>query len=450
MIVVREASVWPGRPLPWPLRDEGHPSVARGSWRRLGWRCLDVLVVAWLFLANGALLPLLFSDPGSTDLADATKATLRLFVLPSMALAVLLTLIRPRAILDLLRANPLLVLVLIWVWCSLGWSVDPGTSARRALALAAFTAIAGWLVVAYEPAALLRRLSGVLMAQLALSLILALALPRFAYMPDGHLLRGIFLHKNVLGQALVFAAILCLLGWELRFLRRATAALGLGLVLLLAGMAGSASAILLVGLVLALRFLPRILALPGLAAAALLLLLLATGAAALLAGVLLIEPLLDLLGRDLTLTGRTDLWAYAARMIELRPLLGYGYAAFFDLPSVAIYVTDMLGWSAPNAHNGYLEVALGLGLPGLALVTLFLLGGVAAALRSLATGGRARGARIAASFSLLYLTIYLTRNLVESDLLSQAQLSWTLAVVAVLLVRHEYRPTSAGSAVVKQ
>jgi exopolysaccharide production protein ExoQ len=348
-----------------------------------------------------------------------------------------------------LRANPLLVLLLIWVWCSLGWSVDPETSARRALALTAFTAIACWLVVAYEPAALLRRLSWVLMAQLTLSLILALGLPRYAYMPDGHLLRGIFLHKNVLGQVLVFATVLCLLGWELRFLRRTTA-LGLGLVVLLAGMAGSASATLLVAFVLVLRFVPRILALPGLAATAVMLLLGAIVGAALPTGVLLLEPLLDLLGRDMTFTGRTDLWAYAARMVELRPWLGYGYATFFDLPSVATYVTDMLKWSSPNAHNGYLEVALGLGLVGLALVTFFLLGGVAAALRSLVTAGRHRGERVAASFSLLYLAVYLTRNLVESDLMTQAQLSWTLAVVAVLLARHKVGTTPISSSIISR
>ena len=37
---------------------------------------------------------------------------------------------------------------------------------------------------------------------------------------------------------------------------------------------------------------------------------------------------LDLTGKDITLTGRTDLWTVALVQISERPLLGVGFQAF--------------------------------------------------------------------------------------------------------------------------
>lgn len=422
------------------MRSKVHDAIVAGpraypqGLRTLAARSLDALLILWLFLSNGALLPLLVSEPGSTEMSDGAKGLLRFLVLPSFALAALLVALRPRAMLAALVRHPLLTLLLVWVWCSLAWSLDPSVSLRRASALTAYTLIACWLAIGYEPVALLRRLTGVLLAQLLLSLAFAAAFPALAFMPDDHLLRGIFLHKNVLGQVVVFAAILLLLGWQFRAIPRFVAGLGLGLVATMAAMTGSATALLLIGVVAGVQLLPAILARPPREAAATLLLLMAAAMFALLGGILLIDEAMALLGRDFTLTGRTQLWALAVSMIQERPLLGYGYAVFFDLPSVAYYVEEALRWKIPNAHSGFLEVALGLGLPGAALVTFMLLAGLARALRTLGAARHGDPAvSYAAAFSLLYLLAYSARNLVESDLVSQSQMSWVLAVVALLL-----------------
>lgn len=423
----------------WDLADDGPSPAAR--LRAWGWRLLDGCVVVWLSLASGAVLPLLFSDPGSTELGEGAKAVLRLFLLPSLLLAPVVALTRPRSMLALAVRHWPLGLLLLWVWCSVAWTLDPGATIRRATALTAFTVIACWLAIAYEPRALLRRLAWALLAQVALSLALAAVLPAYALMPDDRLLRGIFLHKNVLGQVLTFAAILLLLGWQFRFLPRIATFLGLGLVLVAAALAGSITACLLIAAMMVLQLLLHLATLGRVRAAASLLLAAAIGSLLVMAALLLLEPLLGLIGRDLTFTGRTDLWAYVVRMIELRPLLGYGYGAFFELPAISAYVLDTLHWAAPNAHNGYLETALGLGLPGLALVLLFLLGGLATALRTLACAGRAGPDRLPGAFAVLYLAAFLLRNAAESDLLSQSQLSWVLAVLAVILAsRRTFTP----------
>ena len=43
------------------------------------------------------------------------------------------------------------------------------------------------------------------------------------------------------------------------------------------------------------------------------------------------DVFLEFLGKDPTLTGRSELWAYVWKDIDLRPLLGWGYAAFWSV-----------------------------------------------------------------------------------------------------------------------
>lgn len=76
-----------------------------------------------------------------------------------------------------------------------------------------------------------------------------------------------------------------------------------------------------------------------------------------------------LLGRDeetSTLTGRLPLWTTLLQDIRIRPLLGYGYAAYWNSETLS-YLAQELDWAVPNAHNAYLESMLNLGLLGTAL-----------------------------------------------------------------------------------
>ena len=72
------------------------------------------------------------------------------------------------------------------------------------------------------------------------------------------------------------------------------------------------------------------------------------------------------LGRDSTLTGRTEVWAEVLPARSQRPLLGYGIGSFW---------TDArrLQYEIPTAHNGYLDVLLELGDVGFGLYVVWLL-----------------------------------------------------------------------------
>lgn len=92
--------------------------------------------------------------------------------------------------------------------------------------------------------------------------------------------------------------------------------------------------------------------------------------------VLVLNPsagLLDAMGRDATLTGRTALWAQVLR-IPVNPLVGAGYESFWLGERLESIWKEH--WEHPTqAHNGYLELYLDLGWLGLALATTFIIYG---------------------------------------------------------------------------
>jgi O-antigen ligase len=80
-----------------------------------------------------------------------------------------------------------------------------------------------------------------------------------------------------------------------------------------------------------------------------------------------------LLGRDPTLTGRTDIWAPLIESARKRPLLGYGYSAFWTgLQGESGTLYMQLGWFFTYAHSGVLEILLQLGLAGLVVAGIAL------------------------------------------------------------------------------
>lgn len=71
-------------------------------------------------------------------------------------------------------------------------------------------------------------------------------------------------------------------------------------------------------------------------------------------------------GKDTTLSGRVDIWNFVWNDIEKRFLLGYGFATYWIMGSsrLEIFASYFEGFMVNEAHNGYLEIVLQLGLIG--------------------------------------------------------------------------------------
>ena len=90
---------------------------------------------------------------------------------------------------------------------------------------------------------------------------------------------------------------------------------------------------------------------------------------------LLPEPqsALHFIGKDSTLTGRTDLWPAILKLVEERPILGWGYRAMWQPDDATTASVDSVaGWGVPSSHNAIIEIALELGWSGVMIMGIMI------------------------------------------------------------------------------
>ena len=395
----------------------------------------SAIAVILILLFSNALLGPLLADPTQPD----GSPILRLVWPPAYAAALGLALLQPeRSLRTALRGWPVLALAVLPL-LSVLWSIDPGLTGRRSIAVLA-TALCGlWLAARFDWRALLR-LFGIAFAILAFgALVAGAAFPGFGVMHEIHpgAWRGLWWEKNTLGAMMAWSA--------LAFCAAAAAAptaaerrfwiglvpLALGLVLLSTSKTALLASLVAVGGAAAVAVSRR-----GFGFASLTLF----GGAVVVAaglGVLIIGPgvLLEALGRDATLTGRTDIWEVLIRKIGEAPWFGYGYGAFWSAPDgPAFWVRLETAWPVPTAHNAWLETALALGVPGTAFAAMTVLVAIGKALRRLFSG-------VETYWALPFLASWLVVSLSESALLEQNGFVW-LMLSATMFKLYAERPSA--------
>ena len=80
-----------------------------------------------------------------------------------------------------------------------------------------------------------------------------------------------------------------------------------------------------------------------------------------------------ILGRDETLTGRTDIWRTLIDFASLNPILGVGYGGFYAPGNLELEHYFGKEFILAQAHSGYLAVYVELGILGLILLGVFFL-----------------------------------------------------------------------------
>jgi len=129
------------------------------------------------------------------------------------------------------------------------------------------------------------------------------------------------------------------------------------------------------------------------------------------------------LGRDDTLTGRTDVWAAVLPAMEREPMLGYGFGSFWTDTRRRFYEIS-------DAHNGYLDISLDLGAVGLAFYFGWLLSCARKLHDALASDYNW------ASLAICYLVMGLVFNVTESTLSGLVDQISVVVVLVSLVVPH--------------
>lgn len=147
--------------------------------------------------------------------------------------------------------------------------------------------------------------------------------------------------------------------------------------------------------------------------------------------------LLESLGKSSTLTGRTELWAYAEDVIRLRPWIGHGSAGFWRYEENDLVRQIFAEFhKSPNQvfsfHNSYYEVSVNFGLIGLGLTIFTVLWAFSCQLIQLAVRGG-----MPFIFFPTVASVELVRSFVESSLMKPFLMANMLIWIgAIFLIKY--------------
>ncbi len=324
-----------------------------------------LLLIYVLFLPIG---PALISNPDVTGYQNPLVD-----VVWGMGRHIMAALIPLLILLSRTGARPIALTLPLWPYClyvlsSILWSASPKDTWHQAIDVPLAVMLISTLVY-WRGAPAFVRTSQILSAGVMICSVIVAVLPPHigvhhasdAFEPvHAGRWRGLFIHKNVLGGlAAVFLPV------QLRSVRSETrqmqvffwiGRLSTVLCLVMARSASglSSAAVCLLTMTM-LSFKPTskpVFLIPTVLIAGLL----SQGLA------ISVGSIAELLGRDPTLTGRTQIWALAWTIIRQKPLIGHGYAT--DTAVFGAVGGERLFASASHTHSGYLEILLETGAIG--------------------------------------------------------------------------------------
>lgn len=391
----------------------------------------DAFTLVVLFLATGAFQSFIVKSETSTALTAGSRSMEAIWAAVYIVVA-LRVFQNYRQIWEMICANNFLLLLVVFAIFSAKWSVAPDLTLRRGIALFVTTLFGMDFAVRYSIREQLRLLAIVLGIVVVSGVFMQVLFPGLVPVvrplnPGAWI--GAFGQKNVFGRMVALTTILMLV-----LLRRSLSSLWKGAFIVLAGLAltivakSMTALLVLIALLLFLafsglltwrwkfafvaRFLLAVIAVPLVYAVA-----------------ISWDYLLALLGRDVTLTGRAELWTFSIANISEHPLLGHGYNAFWNVAREALWFNIQMNWNVPHAHNAFLELALELGVIGLALF----LGSYFISLRRAFTYMRTNPER-EAIWPIIYLLFVFLYSFTEGQIATPNSMLWILYVAATCAV----------------
>ncbi len=332
-------------------------------------------VVGVLVLMTNAFISLLVTEIGNQETLISAEGNRFFQIIAIVAYLIITALIVPRikSFLRLCLKNKLLLLLLAMTFFSVLWSDIPLLTLQRATALLLTTMFAIYIVMRFTPEEFLQLLAWTMGILVISSFFFAILLPDFGTHTSGKfagLWRGVFPQKQVLGKIMSLGALIFLIREGQRrshFIQNWT---WFGLCLFLVVMSGSRTACLVMAVVLI-----HLMLLSRLRKLDLLQFTIITMVGVLFAGVVLtwiatnFQAVTEFMGKNVTLSGRTQIWSIAASYGLKNPWLGYGYRSFWvgRDGKYSEEICEILGYMCPHGHNSLLDIWLEIGIIGVIL-----------------------------------------------------------------------------------
>jgi exopolysaccharide production protein ExoQ len=299
-------------------------------------------------------------------ISDGKLTSLGRLVWPMCALGSGIAIFR-RPWLDRRSLDPLMVVTIALLSASFLWSVDATKTLYQAIVLFSLAVCGAFLAIAFTRRELVALVSNTLGVVCAANVIAILAGVNFG---EGTT-TGFFEHKNILGLVAAVALLVNVARVatadrsRLVVLSTAFSAIALSLSGSRTSQFGTALALITIGFItirrhhqlVAFALLAPMTALYALGMRA-------TGGFA---------AILTASGKSSDLTGRTEIWSEVTRLIGERPIVGWGFLAYWRDAGFGEGRSGFEEFGLRSAHSGYLEVGLGAGTLALALLVVTLI-----------------------------------------------------------------------------
>ncbi len=376
-----------------------------------------MFAIGCLFLYTGAIAPFVSETNAFYSFKEA---------LPNIGLVITLLLMCPRwkRIINILVREKYLWILLAVAILSPFWSDTPILTIESLMPLVRVSIFGVYLATCHTLHDQLKIFTWAFGIASLLSLLFSLFLPSYGVVGRGFVAtvedtihtgawRGVYVHKNDLGSAMTFGAITFFLNAIANYKFRRVMWAGFIMTMAVIVASKSSTGLLVVLVVMVLTPFYKALRWHHSKALPFLIMTILIGGSLVLLSISSAEAVLTSLGRDITLTGRTEIWPAVLQKIAQRPWLGYGYETFWlgewEGETADVWRQLAAEFEPHHAHNGFLDLYLGLGLLGL---ICFGFSFISNSLRAFLWARQVQGAE--GLMPLLYLTPLILINLSES------------------------------------
>jgi exopolysaccharide production protein ExoQ len=332
---------------------------------------IDSFVILSIIIFTGGLIHL-FRQDANVDIDQVEGDIFKQIIWLAIYFITTIILVKNfRQFRKVLKSDKLILSLILLAIISVIWSVEPTVSFRRSIALLGTSLFAYLVYIRYKFNDFLHILSASFKIIITLSLITILIIPEYGIMSGIHegSIRGIYTHKNTFGRIIALSVFLFTILYlkEKNQIKKLKTIFWISLSIVLVLLSKSAQAMILILILYYIIIIYKIHNKKNVFIYSLLL-----SISILLIIILFnIEIIFGLFDRDTTMTGRLPLWVTLLYFISEKPLLGYGYGAFWvGESSYAAVIWAIVKWDTPHAHNGFIDLILHTGFIGFTILII--------------------------------------------------------------------------------
>ncbi|MBW8891112.1 MAG: O-antigen ligase family protein [Burkholderiales bacterium] len=342
-----------------------------------------------------------------------------------------------------------LMLAIGWCWLSVTWAIDPMISFRRLL----LTTMIIWTIFlviddcGYDRTikVLMIFLTALLVANYVAIAVSPSAVHSLADSMDAGLVgdwRGLLPQKNFTGAICALTILIFTFGGQRMWLALRIAIIVATAYYLFRTQSKTSMGMLVTALVsgaVALRFKPKY-------RIALIPVLLIGSIFAMLSSMKWWDEMLGPFQRQDALTGRVQIWPHLFNYAQDHPLTGSGYGSFWNIGENSPVYQYTKNWVSElgNGHNGYIDLLVQIGVPGLVLAVVATIIAPAVRLLSTSVAGRSQLALLIAMLVFCAGHNMTESSLLERDTIIEVFLMFTIALTGVI-TRRSSKPARAPS-----